>query len=174
MFNWKQYIYQWSVSDNGWKENCINCAICQRRIQYEFEIVNKDDESDSLIIGCECVKKFDSELHKELVSSKRRLLNDKKVQYVLDYLVTLSSNDFNFNYNSMIEYFEERWWFTPKQMLLLIQKSKDYKTPIDPANFKVMLKRDREKLQLRQMNDQERVRITPFLSKIQLRKFFDL
>lgn len=174
MLNWKQYIYQWNVSDNGWKENCTLCSICSRRIQYEFEIVNRDDENDSMIIGCECVKKFDSDLHNELVISKRKLLKNKKIQYVLDFLVDLSSRESTFDYNGMIEYFEERGWFTPKQILLLIQKSERFRIPINPVNFKVMLTRDREKFQLRQMSNWDKLKLTPFLSKAQSKRFIDL
>lgn len=171
MIDWEIYIYHWNISDNWWWNNLINCQLCWTEIRYEFEIVNNNNEEDILLIWCECIKKFDIDLYKELQHWKRKFLKNRSTQNVLQALYEFSVIDCKFDYQIMIRFFERHWWFSPHQILVLIEKSKDLDIKISPKDFRVSLKRNKEKTQLHNMNLLNKEKIRTFLSKVQLATF---
>lgn len=171
MINWKKYKYNWNVEDNWWKSNKIQCSLCWTLIKYEYELQNIDDENDVIKVWCECVKNFDSEFFKTLTSSKRKFLNDKKVENVLNILAQLVILNDRFDYNKIIENFEDNSWFTPKQILVIYKDMIKYKIEFNFSDFKLDIRKKRKKEQILKLNNDEKIIISNFLTKQQRKRF---
>jgi hypothetical protein len=158
------------------------CQLCDHPdIRYQFEIRNLLT-CGTLLIGSECINRFgiaatdekgrtlDREESRKKVSRDRRsLIEEARRKRVVTALVALANADKEFNILSFVDYLQDRGAFTPKQLSTLMWRLDKFRVAHNPKDFKLTIKRNREKDQLRRMKDWELRRIEPCLSDSQQR-----
>jgi hypothetical protein len=158
-----------------------DCELCgHKEIRYQFTIRNQYTDSE-LLIGSECITRFDipaiseggaslsAQETKKLVSrDRRKLITDAKKRRLIKTLVELKKSEESFNIDSFINYYGERGAFTPKQLAMLFWRLSKYQIPRHPADFKLTIRRDREKEQLLDLQDFQLAAISECLSGTQM------
>jgi hypothetical protein len=86
---------------------------------------------------------------------------------VITALVALSQADPEFRILSFIDYLQDRGAFTPKQLGTLLWRFEKLKVPFDIRDFKLTIRRGREKAQLLDMADWQIERLMPAMSPAQ-------
>lgn len=174
----KEWKYLGDAYDLDFAEEV--CQLCDHPgIRYQFEIVNTLN-GNSLLIGSECINRFDigvmdndgatlqGEKAKKKVSRDRnKLISDAKLRSVINTLVELSNKDDRFDINNFIDYYKEREAFTPKQLSLLIDRLDKYQIEYNKNYFKLTIRRKREKEQLLEMDSFKILKLWPSLSSSQ-------
>lgn len=162
----REMLNEWFYTGNAYdlEAPVENCELCGHPdIRYQFEICN-EHTANELLVGSECIKRFritaidDSgnrlgqEASREKVDRDRsKLITDAKHKRVIDALVALSMREDDFEIDSFINYYREREAFTPNQLKVMIWRLNKHQIPFRPADFKMVMRRDREKQQLREM-----------------------
>lgn len=175
----KEWAYTGETTDYGAPIEV--CQLCdQKNLRYHFEIENEHNHN-SLLIGSECILRFkigvviDGEVvHGEVAEQKVRrdrskMIEEARVRRVFVALMTLWQADADFQdaiYN-MMEYLNDHGAFTPKQMGLLAWRMEKFGVDHAPRDFKIILRRNREKDQIRQMEDWKLGKLWPYLSSQQ-------
>jgi hypothetical protein len=157
-----------------------DCELCDHpEIRYQFEIGNLHTGS-TLLIGSECIHRFGivatdedgtalttSETRKKVLKDRRRLIEEARRRRVVKTLVALAHADKEFNILSFVAYLQERGAFTPKQLSILFWRMTKYQIRFEPRDFKLTIRRDREKAQLAALPDWQLRRLLPCLSNSQ-------
>lgn len=148
------------------------CALCgYNPIRYQFEIENQYTGND-LLIGSECINRFGisgideygdvldaEETRKKVGRDRQKLISDAKTRRMINTLVKLaaaeeaSGDGTEFKIQNFIGYFHERGAFTPSQLNLLLWRLGKHRISYHPTDFKLTIKRDREKAQLLRMEE---------------------
>ena len=178
-------LHEWRYtgSFNDLEAPVETCQLCDHPdIRYQFEIRNLITGA-SLLIGSECINRFgisatddegntlDREDSRKKVSHDRRhLVEEGRKRRVISALVALAHVDKEFNILSFIEYLQDRGAFTPKQLSTILWRLSKHGIGYNPRDFKITIKRNREKAQLEDMENWERRRLEACLSDSQ-RKF---
>jgi hypothetical protein len=156
------------------------CELCsQQDLRYHFEIANRGT-GGQLLVGSECIKRFDlSGLDEEgreigaadtarLVDRHRRgLVEDARRRRMMTALLKLGQAAPDFNADSFLVYAEDRGAFTPKQLAMIFWRLQSSAIPYRPSDFRLAIRRDREKEQLRSMSAAAFQRIQPAMTKAQ-------
>lgn len=144
-----------------------DCELCDHPdIRFQFEIVNKNN-NNKLLVGSECIKKFDGiavldedgnilsteEANQKVDRDRRKLVTNAKVKSLLNSLIELSRKDEDFNIESFIKDYQERGAFTPRQLSTLFWRLKKYKVPHNKSNFKIYIRRTKDKDSLLELRD---------------------
>jgi hypothetical protein len=138
-----------------------DCELCDHPdIRYQFEIRNLHTDS-RLQIGSECINRFgisatgedgsdlDADGTRKNVSRDRQsLIEEARKKRVITALVALSQADAEFPILSFIDYVQDRGAFTPKQLSTLFWRFEKARVPYSPRDFKLTIRRQREKDQL--------------------------
>lgn len=157
-----------------------NCELCDHPdIRYQFEIRNRFTGA-RLQIGSECINRFgisatgeDGEdldaagTRKKVSRDRRTLIEEARKKRVITALVALSQGDPEFRILSFIDYLQDRGAFTPKQLATLVWRFEKLKVPFDVRDFKITIRRGREKAQLLEMADWQIERLMPAMSQAQ-------
>ena len=157
-----------------------DCELCDHPdIRYQFEIRNRFTDS-RLQIGSECINRFgisatgddgedlDAVRTRRKVSRDRRTLVDEaRKRRVINALVALSQADPEFAILSFINYLQDRGAFTPKHFATLLWRFEKLRVPFDVRDFKLTIRRGREKVQLLEMKDWQIERLLPAMSPAQ-------
>jgi|SRR5579859_1216606 len=157
-----------------------DCELCDHPdIRYQFEIQNLHT-GGSLLIGSECINRFgiaatDEEgrtldaaaTQKKVSRDRRKLVDDGRKRSVVKSLVALANLDTQFDILNFVDYLQDRGAFTPKQLATLFWRFGRHQVPFKPQDFKLTIRRNREKAQLAQMEDWQLRQIVPALSKPQ-------
>lgn len=157
-----------------------DCELCDHPdIRYQFEIQNLFT-GDALLIGSECINRFgiaatDEEgrtldaagTRTKVGRDRRKLIEDARKRGVVKALVALANRDSEFDILSFINYLQTREAFTPKQLSVLLWRLDKFRIPHNSRDFKLTIRRNREKAQLRALKDWELQRITPCLTPSQ-------
>ncbi len=155
----KEWFYTGETYDLG--QPLEDCEICGHSgIRYQFTIQNRNNKNE-LLIGSECITRFDISaigengeiLNREGTSKKVRkdrnkLVTEARKKRLINTLVQLSSVEEEFNINSFIEYYDKREAFTPKQLKTLIWRLNTHEIKYKKSDFKMTIRRNREKEQL--------------------------
>lgn len=158
----KEWIYTGDAYDL--ESPMEHCELCEHPdIRYQFKIVNRLT-SNELLVGSECIGKFEiaaidrtgrilnSEQSKKKVQRDRQyLITEAKKKKAINVLVALSAKDSDFNINSFISYLQDNGSFTPNQLGLLFWRLEVQKIEYSACNFKLSLKKNRDKEQLLKM-----------------------
>jgi len=145
---------------------CEDCELCGHRdIRYQFTIQNRHTSSE-LLIGSECITRFDiravddygkildhKDTKKTVSRDRRKLITDAKQKRMIETLIQLGNKEEEFDISSFIDYFRDRGAFTPKQLSMLLWRMKKNEIKYYPSDFKLTIKRKREKRQLLDMPD---------------------
>jgi hypothetical protein len=177
-----QALREWRYTGNyhDLETPSADCELCGHQdIRYEFEIQNLHT-GKSLLIGSECINRFgiaatDEEgrtldaagTRKKVSRDRRKLVEDARRRSVMNALVALAYVDKEFSIQSFIDYLQERDAFTPKQLVTLLWRLSKFRIRHNPKDFRLTIRRNREKAQLRNLKDWELERITPCLTDAQ-------
>jgi hypothetical protein len=174
----KEWFYTGDSTDLEAPEE--DCELCDHpHIRYQFLIHNRETHQQ-LWIGSECINRFrisavddegnilDTEATRRLVArDKNKLVTDAKKKRVVNALVQLAGHDEEFDIDDFLDYFHDRGAFTPNQLFVLIWRLAKFRIPHQKADFKLVLRRNREKAQLRQMEDWKIKKIWPCMNTSQ-------
>lgn len=158
----REWLYTGDMYDLGAPEEI--CELCEHPdIRYQFKIINRHNGNE-MLVGSECINKFGISATDELGSilnreeSRRRvnrdrsfLVNEARKRRLINTLVALSTVEQQFDIESFISYVIDRDAFTPNQLALLFWRLDQHQIDYMPSDFKLAIRRDREKAQLRQM-----------------------
>lgn len=100
-------------------------------------------------------------------SDRRTLVDEARKKRVITALVALAQADPEFKILAFIDYLQDRGAFTPKQLALLLWRFEKLRVPFDVRDFKLTIRRDREKVQLLEMADWQIERLLPAMSPSQ-------
>ncbi|MGJ4734783.1 hypothetical protein [Leptospira levettii] len=159
-----EWIYTGEMNDL--EEADETCQLCDHpNIRYQFLIRNIHTQN-YLWIGSECITKFNihatdesgnvldkQETLDKVRKDKRNLITDAKEKRMIKSLIELATKDNEFNIENFIKYYKERNAFTPSQLSLLIWRLEKKGIKFEKSNFKMTIKRNREKEQLEEMED---------------------
>jgi hypothetical protein len=142
------------------------CELCEHTaIRYQFKIINRHNGNE-MLVGSECINKFGISAADELGNilgykesrrlvnrDRRYLVNEAKKRHLINTLVALSVVEMSFEIESFISYVIDRDAFTPNQLATLFWRLDHHKIAYAPRDFKLIIRRNKEKAQLRQMPD---------------------
>lgn len=157
-----------------------DCELCDHpKIRYQFEIGNLLTGAH-LLIGSECIHRFgilatdeegrlldEAGTRRKVEKDRRKLVEDARKRSVMKSLVALANVDREFDIASMVQYLQARGAFTPKQLSVVLWRLRKHRISHQPADFKLTIRRDREKAQLLAMPDWELQRIKACMSDSQ-------
>ena len=141
--------------------------------------MNNETENE-LLVGSECIKRFrisaldefgdrldELESRQKVDRDRTKLISDAKQRRVINALVALSMEDDEFDIESFIKYYRGRQAFTPNQLKVVIWRLTEHDVDFRPSDFKMIMRRDRERGQFRRMQDWQVKKIWPCLSSSQ-------
>jgi hypothetical protein len=140
------------------------CELCgQQELRYHFEIEN-DGTAASLLVGSECIKRFeiggideqgqrlDARDTGKLVDRHRRgLVDDARKQRVMTALLKLGHKAPDFDARNFIAFVDDKGAFTPNQVGMIFWRLGSAGVDYRPTDWKVRLRRDSDLGQLRTM-----------------------
>ncbi|WP_339783710.1 hypothetical protein [uncultured Marinobacter sp.] len=140
------------------------CELCGHPdLRYQFRIENRHNGNE-LLVGSECINRFtiratdsfgrvlDENASRKKVSQDRRLLiEDARKKRLINTLLSLAKEESDFDVTTFISYEQDRGAFTPNQIGLLFWKLQEHGVEYRPSDFKVAMRRNREKDQLTDM-----------------------
>lgn len=178
----KMALSEWAYTGDTFDLEATNgtCELCdQPNLRYQFQIENRFTGHD-LLVGSECINRFeirakgssgqilDTESSRKRVNRDRRsLISDARKKRLIETLVELASKDSEFSILSFIDYVQERGAFTPNQAGLLIWRLNRCRIKYNKSDFKVIMRRNREKDQLKHMADWKLKQLWPVLTSSQ-------
>jgi hypothetical protein len=176
-----EWSYNGKTRDLG--EPIADCQLCDHpNIRYQFTIENSDTEN-KLEVGSACITKFDiravnslgggrlsSEATKRIVSRDlSKMVNDAKKSGVIWALSELALAVTTRELDSFNEQLQKRGAFTPLQLVFLIELLITHKIPYQPSDFKMIIRRNVEKMELKQMNHRTVMPVWDCMSSTQRR-----
>lgn len=151
-------------------ENMPDCELCDHpEIRYQFQIINQFNQNE-LWVGSSCITKFSDEIgiidengdiktgdevKKKVDHDRNEMIKEakrKNVIFTLNLMRPYAQNDF---IDGLISHFEQKGNFTPKQLLTILLIIRGHDIKFKPHNFKMGMRRNREKEQLEEMTDDE-------------------
>lgn len=137
------------------------CQLCnQEQLRYHFEIKNRHTNHE-LMVGSQCILKFQLQVFDngrilDSTDSKKKLDNLMKKMRLescikaLDKLTETEDNDILSN---ALNYFKKNKYLTPKQAFVVLWRLQVNKIDHSPSFFKVSLKKDKYKNDLKSMQE---------------------
>jgi hypothetical protein len=175
-------LHEWRYTGdyNDLEAPIETCKLCDHLdIRYQFEIQNLHT-AETLLVGSECINRFniaatDEEgrtldadgTRRKLAKDRRKLVDDARRRRLVKALVALAHVDKEFPIHSFIDYLHKRDAFTPRQVTTLLWRFDTSGIDHNPRDFKITIKRGREKAQLEEMSDWQLKRLLPCLSPSQ-------
>lgn len=157
----KEWVYTGDMYDLDTSRE--HCQLCDHpNIRYQFNIHNAHNHNE-LLVGSECINKFEiqaveSGVLLDIVESRRKVNRDKRYlvgeaskKRLINALVELLKKDEKFEIETFIDYVQERGAFTPLQLSTLVWRLKEKGICHNPTDFTLIMRRNREKDQLRAM-----------------------
>jgi len=160
----KEWLYTGEYWDN--ETACEICELCEHPdLRYQFKIINMHNANE-LLVGSECINKFEIVATDEygnilsIAGSRKKITKDKynlitlsKKKNLTNDLIKLARVENTFDINSFIDYVHDRGAFTPSQLITVLWRFDKNNISIQKSNFKMVIKRNREKEQLLTMKD---------------------
>jgi hypothetical protein len=177
--------WRYTGNFNDLETPSADCELCDHPdIRYQFEIQNLHT-TEALLIGSECIHRFGiaatdeegrtlnaADTRKKVEKDRRTLIEDARKRRVISALVALAYVDSEFEINSFIDYLQTRGALTPKQLAIVLWRLSKFAIAHAPRDFKMTIRRNREKAQLRSLPDWQIERLLPCMSDSQ-RVFLD-
>lgn len=163
------------------------CELCgQQELRYHFEIEN-DGTDTSLLVGSECIKRFeiggmdergqrlDAKDTGKLVDRHRRgLVADARKQRVMTALLKLGQKAPDFDAQDFIAFVDDRGAFTPNQVAMIFWRLGSAGVDYRPGDWKVRLRRDSDIGQLRTMKPAAFKRVMAALTTAQRQRVIEI
>lgn len=168
---------EWSVTDDVIdhetpRETCELCG--QESLRYQFEIRNSLN-GNTMWIGSQCILRFGVSVfesgrvlaHDEAKKKLHRIMDQMRQDSCIRALENLAASEESDILSNALDYFKKNKYLSPKQAFVVLWRLKRHNIDHNPTFFKIDLKHDRFKAQLREM-DESRVHVLwPALSASQ-------
>jgi hypothetical protein len=165
---------------NDLDEPAADCELCDHPdIRYQFEIQNLHT-GRALLVGSECINRFgiaatDEEgrtldavaTRKKISRDRHHLVEDARKRRAVKTLVALAHADKDFEILSFVEYLQSRGAFTPRQLSTIMWRLDIHHIDYHARDFKLTIRRNREKAQLMELTDWQLHRLSACLSDSQ-------
>ena len=172
--------WRYTGNYNDLDEPAADCELCDHPdIRYQFEIQNLHT-GHALLIGSECINRFgiaatDEEgrtlgavaTRKKVTRDRRHLVEDARKRRAVKTLVALAHADKEFDILSFVDYLQSRGAFTPKQLLTILWRLDKHRIDCNARDFKLTIRRNREKAQLMELADWQLQRLSACFSDSQ-------
>ncbi|WP_224368007.1 hypothetical protein [Hyalangium versicolor] len=162
------------------------CELCgQQDLSFHFAIDNRHNQN-RLLIGSECIKRFDISVqdalgievvgrkaHQKVDADRRELENQARLRRVLNVLVQLARKprfEEDINVESFAMYYRKNGAFTPRQLFLILWQVEKYGVPYRKTDFKVKLRSEREKEQIAEMSPERMKLLWPAMTPAQRKR----
>ena len=160
----KEWVYTGDMYDL--EAPSEDCELCEHPdIRYQFKIINQLNANE-LLVGSECINKFEisatdergrilstEESKRKVQRDRQYLITEANKKTVINELVALSTKEQDFDINSFISYVQDRGSFTPNQLSFLFWRLDAQAIEYSPSDFKLTIRKNREKDQLLEMAD---------------------
>jgi hypothetical protein len=160
----KEWVYTGDMYDL--EAPIEDCELCEHpAIRYQFKIINQLTANE-LLVGSECINKFEiaaidergrvlstEESKRKVQRDRQYLITEAKKKKVINVLVALSTKEQDFDIDSFISYVQDRGSFTPNQLSFLFWQLDAQAIEYSPSDFKLTIRKNREKDQLLEMAD---------------------
>lgn len=166
------YFTDYTIDHEAPIEDCQLCN--QEQLRYHFEIRNSHT-NHTLMVGSQCILKFhlqvfdnglllnESGTKKKLDSLMKKMRLESCIK-ALDRLAETENNDILSN---ALAYYKKNKYLTPKQAFVVLWRLGKHKIDHSPSFFKVSLRKDKYKHDLRMMEESRVHVIWPALSSSQ-------
>lgn len=161
----QEWFFTEEICDHG--ESVVDCELCEKtELRYHFKIEN-ENTSKSLWVGSSCILKFDVAVYEDRLSevngarkkldrvgAKKKLdALTKKMQKdaCLKFLYELAESEKNDIFLNAIKYYEKNGSLTPKYARVIFWRLHENNVEYHPSFFKIELKKDKHKNDLREM-----------------------
>ncbi|RRQ24825.1 hypothetical protein D5687_01365 [Guyparkeria sp. SCN-R1] len=153
---------EWFFTDNveDHEDSEEVCQLCdQEQLRYHFEIENRNT-GGRLWVGSSCILKFDVQVFEdgELLDQgmARKKLESIKNKMRLDSCIRalelVSQKESNGILSNALKYYQKNKYLTPKQAFVVLWRLKEHSIDHSASFFKVSLKRNKYKDDLRDMS----------------------
>ncbi len=181
-----EWFWHGEVEDNGASREAreaanegvyTSCELCGHPdIRFSFTIHNKENGNE-LKVGSECITKFievDDQgaiirdpVHKRKVLNKnvKKLIIGKKAEGVINNLLAIKKKDSSFPADSFLERFDSKKGFSIKQMKWLLRECRINGIEYDIDNYKLNLRKKKEKEQLMNLERWQFDKLKPIIPK---------
>lgn len=152
---------EWTVTESVLdhetpQETCELCG--QGSLRYQFEIKNSLT-GNTLWVGSQCILKFGLSVFEngrilspeEAKKKIHRITEQMRQDACIRALEALAIAEKNEILSNALQYFKVHKYLSPKQAFVVLWRLKQHKIDHNPSFFKVDLKRDKFKSQLREM-----------------------
>lgn len=152
--------WQFTEETEDHEQAVENCELCdQEQLRYHFKIKNKYTEH-VLWVGSSCILRFKvavfddyGKLLDEKSSEKKlnSLIKDMQLSSCINALQKLVESENNEILKSALDYFLKNKYLTPKQAFVIFWRLNKHKIDYHPSFFKVSLRKNKYKEDLRNM-----------------------
>lgn len=152
---------EWTVTEQviDHEKPTETCQLCgQESLRYEFEIRNSLNEN-TMWVGSQCIHKFGLSVFENgrrlsAADSKKkidRMLQQMRQDFCIKALERLAAAEANDILKNALDYFKKNKYLSPKQAFVVLWRLRENGIDHNASFFKVDLKHDRFKKQLREM-----------------------
>ena len=152
---------EWSVTENVHdnEQPTETCQLCgQESLRYEFEIRNSLTRH-TMWVGSQCIKQFSLsvfEAGRKLSAADaerkiNRMLDQMRQEFCIKALERLAAAEDNAILKNAVDYFKKNKYLSPKQAWVVLWRLRAQNIEHNPSFFKIDLKHERFKAQLREM-----------------------
>jgi hypothetical protein len=170
---------EWTFTDEieDHEEPIETCQLCeQEQLRYHFKIRNALT-AKVLWVGSQCILRFGLSVfedglklsEKQAKKKLERLTQQMRLESCIKALERLAEAEENDILNSALAYYDENKYLTPKQAFVVLWRLRENNIDHSPSFFKISLKRERYRDDLRDMKTSRVHIIWPALSSTQRR-----
>lgn len=152
------YFTDYTIDHEAPIEDCQLCN--QEQLRYHFEIRNSYT-NHTLLVGSQCILKFhlqvfDNGLLLNESGTKKKLdslMKKMRIESCIKALDRLAETENNDILSKALAYYKKNKYLTPKQAFVVLWRLGKHKIDHRPSFFKVSLKKDKFKRDLRMMEE---------------------
>jgi hypothetical protein len=175
---------EWSFTERtvDYEESIETCQLCDHEeLRYHFEIRNSLTQK-TLWIGSQCILKFNLSVFEqgrrlspaESKKKLQRLTEQMRLQFCIKALEKLAESEDNDILDNALVYYKKNKYLTPKYAFVVLWRLRERKIDHSPTFFKVNLRKNKHKDDLREMNQTCVEMIWPALSTSQRRTAIEM
>lgn len=175
---------EWTFTDEieDHEEPIETCQLCeQEQLRYHFKIRNSFTKR-VLWVGSQCILRFGLSVfedglklsEKQAKKKLERLTQQMRLESCIKALKKLAEAEENDILNSALAYYDENKYLTPKQAFVVLWRLRKNNIDHSPSFFKISLKREKYRDDLRDMETSRVHIVWPALSSTQRRLAEDL
>ncbi len=169
----KEWFFTEHTIDHG--AQIKDCQLCkQEHLRYCFEIKNVHT-GHTLMVGPQCILKFKLQVFDngkllDEVGTKKKLdsiMKQMRLESCIKALDRVAEAENNVILNNSLAYYKKNKYLSPKQAFVVLSRLEKHNIDYHPSFFKVNLKKDRYKNDLRLMEESSVQAIWPALAPSQ-------